>query len=129
MRIFAAVALACSVLVSPAAAQQRSWSEYPIDGGCTIVLRRPLAADVTASWAPNCVAGQPVNGPGRLSMVFHSTGRTVTLDGNFIAGVPHGPATLTGVITATGQVFHSEPAEYDMGCDVTGNGCIPYAPR
>lgn len=128
MRLLLALALSLA-LAAPAAAQERRWAEYRIEGGCLIVLRRPLAEDVTATWTPNCVQGQPVSGRGQLSFAYASTGRTVVLEATFVAGVPHGDATMIGVTTATGEVYHRERANFDMGCDTRGSGCIPYAGR
>lgn len=127
MRLLILIATAF-VLASPAQAQEYSWADYPIEGGCTIALRRPLSEDVTVSWTQTCVSGQPISGQGQLRFAYQSTGRTVVLEADFIAGVPHGAATMTGY-TPAGDAYHTERAEFDMGCDLRGSGCTPHAPR
>lgn len=130
-KIVTATLVVMLLLAVPAkqAQAQGGWQQTPITGGCTVGIPAGGAfpPNVTVTWDQACSSGQPVNGQGTLRMST-SDGRTVTMVGTFVAGVPNGQVVMTG-FDASGAQRAQRTDEYNMGCQVDQpGGCTPYQP-
>src|SRR5262245_60555354 len=131
MKPFLVALLLIAATTATAAAQKNSaqleqtWRPIPIEGGCLVVGEPVRGIELRFSWDQQCVPGQPIEGYGTLRVSVGNAG-SATLTGRFVAGVPHGAVVMT--IYEKSAPVSEETTEYNMGCDVTAEGCSPYRP-
>jgi hypothetical protein len=114
---------------SPAVAQEApGWRQVPIEGGCTVAVRGGLPAGSTMTWDQQCTPGRAIAGEGSAILTL-SDGRSISVTGNYVAGVPHGAHLMVMRNAAGVELNRVTGAEFNMGCQITLTTCTPYTPN